>query len=58
MKIATAIKTLREKVVSAINESQLPPSVVEPILNAIYMQIAQAAAQEVEQAEKEVTDNG
>ena len=58
MKIAIAIKILREKVVSAINESQLPPSVVEPILNAIYMQIAQAAAQEVEQAEKEVTDNG
>lgn len=58
MKIAIAIKILREKVVSAINESQLPPSVVEPILNAIYMQIAQAAQQEVEQAEKEVTDNG
>lgn len=65
MNIAISIKTLRERIVSAINESQLPPSVLEPVLNAIYQQIAVAARDEVEAALKaesenteEVQDNG
>ncbi len=59
--ISISIKELREKVVGAINESQLPPSILEPVLNAIYQQVVIAAQNEVEQAlkaESEDTDNG
>lgn len=57
MNIALSIKTLKGKIVAAINESQLPPSIVEPVMNAIYLQIAQAARQELEKAEKEDENN-
>lgn len=56
MSIALKIKTLREEVVAAVNRSQLPPSILEPVLNAIYLQIAQAAQAEVIQAEKQAAE--
>lgn len=58
--ICIAIKECRVKIVSAINESHLPPCVLEDMLNALYQQIKQAAQTEVLQAEKqteEVSDN-
>ncbi|MBQ6240867.1 MAG: hypothetical protein IJK56_11005 [Firmicutes bacterium] len=54
--ISLAIKGFRGKIVSAINESQLPPSLLEPILNAIYLQIAAAADNEAKQAEMQVAE--
>lgn len=56
MNIAVSIKSFRDRMVAAINESNLPPSVLEPVLNAIYLQIAQAAQQETEQALKAESD--
>ena len=59
--ICIAIKECRWKIVSAINESQLSPCILEDMLNALYQQIKQAAQAEVVQAEKqteEVSDNG
>lgn len=52
--ISISIKETRERIVSAINESHLPPSILEPVLNVIYQQIAQAARTETEQAEKQM----
>lgn len=63
--VALAIKEFRGRIVAAINDSQLPPSLLEPILNAVYLQIAAAADNEAKQAERqlaeqteEVQDNG
>ena len=53
MNLAISIRSLRDKIVLAINESQLPPSVLEPVINAIYLQVAQAAREEVIAAEKD-----
>lgn len=54
--ISLAIKEFRGKIVSAINESQLPPSLLEPILNAVYLQVAAAADNEAKQAEMQVAE--
>lgn len=54
--ISISIKETRERIVSALNDSQLPPSVLEPVLNAIYQQIAQAAQAEVLAAEKQLAE--
>lgn len=56
--IALIIKDTREQIVKALNESQLPPCVLEAVLNPIYQQIVQAAQQEIAQAEKEYTEEG
>ena len=51
--IALIIKETREQIVKALNESQLPPCLLEAVLSPIYQQIAQAAQAEIAQAEKE-----
>lgn len=51
--ISIIIKETREQIVKALNESQLPPCLLEAVLNPIYQQIAQAAKAEIEQAEKD-----
>ncbi len=56
--ISIIIKETREQIVKALNESQLPPCLLEAVLNPIYQQIAQAAQQEIAQAEKEYTEEG
>lgn len=50
--ISLAIAETREQIVKAINESGLPPSVVEALMNPIYKQIAQAAQSELAQAKE------
>ena len=51
--ISIIIKETREQIVRALNESQLPPCLLEAVLNPIYQQIAQAAQAEIAQAEQE-----
>lgn len=51
--ISIIIKETREQIVKALNESQLPPCLLEAVLNPIYQQIAQAAQAEIAQAEQE-----
>lgn len=51
--VSIIIKETREQIVKALNESQLPPCLLEAVLNPIYQQIAQAAQAEIAQAEKE-----
>lgn len=55
--ISIIIKETREQIVKALNESQLPPCLLEAVLNPIYQQIAQAAQQEIAQAEQEYKEN-
>lgn len=54
--ISLSIRDLKTQIVGAINSSQLPPCIVEPILSVIYQQIAQAAQQEITQAEKQAEE--
>lgn len=56
--ISIIIKETREQIVKALNESQLPPCLLEAVLNPIYQQVAQAAQAEIAQAEKEYTEEG
>lgn len=56
--VSIIIKETREQIVKALNESQLPPCLLEAVLNPIYQQIAQAAQQEIAQAEKEYKEEG
>lgn len=56
--IALIIKDTRKQIINALNESQLPPCLLEAVLNPIYQQIAQAAQTEIVQAEKEYTEEG
>lgn len=56
--ISIIIKETREQIVKALNESQLPPCLLEAVLNPIYQQIAQAAQKEIAQAEKEYNKEG
>lgn len=56
--VALLIKDLQSKIVTAINESNLPPSVVEAVINAIHTQITAAAQAEIAQAEKEYKEEG
>lgn len=55
--IALAVRDLKTQIVGAINESKLPPCVVEPILAAIHQQITAAAQQEITQAEKQLAES-
>ena len=56
--ISIIIKETREQIVKALNESQLPPCLLEAVLNPIYQQIAQAAQAEIAQAEQEYAKEG
>lgn len=51
--ISLIIRDTQKAIVEAINGSQLPPCLLEAVLNPIYHQIAQAAQAEIAQAEKE-----
>lgn len=50
--IALIIRDTKIRIVQAINESQLPASVVELILNNIHQQAVKAAEAEIKQAEE------
>lgn len=54
--ISIIIKETREQIVKALNESQLPPCLLEAVLNPIYQQITQAAQAEIAQAEKQIEE--
>lgn len=54
--ISIIIKETREQIIKALNESQLPPCLLEAVLNPIYQQIAQAAQAEIAQAEKQIEE--
>lgn len=56
--ISIIIKETREQIVKALNESQLPPCLLEAVLNPIYQQIVQAAQTEIAQAEQEYKEEG
>lgn len=51
--LSIVIKEAREQIVKALNESKLPPCILEAVLNPIYQQIAHAAQAEIAQAEQE-----
>lgn len=55
--IALAVRDLKTQIIGAINASQLPPCVVEPILTVIHQQITQAAQNEITQAEKQLAES-
>lgn len=55
--ISITIKETRERIISALNDSNLPPCILEGIIVPIAQQITQAAAAEVEQAEKNMTEH-
>lgn len=50
--IALVIRDTKIRIVQAINESQLPASIVELILNNIHQQAVKAAEAEIKQAEE------
>lgn len=52
--IALIIRDTKIRIVQAINESQLPASIVELILNNIHQQAVKAAEAEIKQAEEEI----
>lgn len=54
--ISITIKETRERIISALNDSNLPPCILECIIAPIAQQITQAAVAEVEQAEKQMTE--
>lgn len=56
--ISLLIRDAQKAIVEAINSSQLPPSILEQIIAPIHAQIAQAAQQEIAQADKEYTEEG
>lgn len=54
--IALAIRDLRNEITMSINKSQLPASVLEPIIGSLYQQIAQASEAETAQAEQQYAE--
>lgn len=50
--ISLVIRDTKIRIVQAINESQLPASIVELILNNIHQQAVKAAEAEIKQAEE------
>lgn len=54
--ISITIKETRERIIAALNESGLPPCILEGIIAPIAQQITQVAAAEVEQAERQMTE--
>lgn len=55
--ISIAIRDLKTQVLAAINDSQLPPCIVEPVLNSIYQRIVKMAENEIIQAEKQLVES-
>lgn len=51
--IALAIRDLKTQINIAITDSQLPPCIVEAVLNGLYQQVIRAAQTEIAQAEEE-----
>lgn len=60
--ISITIKETRERIISALNASNLPPCILEGIIAPIAQQITQAARAEAERAEQamneEESENG
>ncbi len=57
MTTAQTIRTMMQRIVEAVNESQLPPSVVSLALDRLRAQIAELEARELAQdTEKEDAD--
>lgn len=60
--ISITIKETRERIISALNDSNLPPCILEGIIAPIAQQITQAARAEAERAEqamnKEESEDG
>lgn len=56
--IALAIRDLKTQINIAITDSQLPPCIVEAVLNGLYQQVLRAAQAEIAQAEKEYSEEG
>lgn len=60
--IALRIKETRGRIISALNESALPPCILEGIIAPIAQEITQAARAEMAAAEKQMAeeeqDNG
>lgn len=54
--ISIIIRDMQQSIVKAINDSGLPPSLLEPIIGGIYQQVLQAKQQEIKQAEEELRD--
>lgn len=54
--ISISIVETRDRIVAALNESGLPASVLEMMLNALYQQVAQAAQAEIEAAKKQLAE--
>ena len=52
------MRDLKTQINIAITDSQLPPCIVEAVLNGLYQQVIRAAQQEIAQAEKEYTEEG
>lgn len=52
--ISLIIRDLQESIIKAVNDSGLPPSIIEPILGAIYQQIVAAKTAELKKAEEEI----
>lgn len=52
--ISLIIRDLQESIINAVNDSGLPPSIIEPILGAIYQQIVAAKTAELKKAEEEI----
>lgn len=55
--ISLAVRDLKVQIVAAINASQLPAAIVEPILDVIHNQITQIAENEIKQAEKQLAES-
>lgn len=52
--ISLIIRDLQESIIKAVNDSGLPPSIIEPILGAIYQQIVAAKTAELKKAEEDL----
>lgn len=56
MNIAIAVRDTKVRLAHVINESQLPPCVLESILNNIHQQVIQAATAELKKAEEDLSN--
>lgn len=54
--ISLLIRDLQTKIVTACNESGLPPSILDQIIGSIHQQISQMVKVEIEQAEKQLAE--
>lgn len=54
--ISIIIRDMQESIIKAINDSGLPPSVIEPIIGGIYQQVLTAKTAELKQAEEDLSN--